>query len=448
MPPPAHIVEVEVTRVDGAEVEVRLADGRTGVVDRRDFPNPPSVGESVAAAVLSRADDRRGRVALSHRWARTELAWQRVEKARADHTPLTGKVVKQVKGGVVVDLGLRAFLPTSLIGDIEIEAPAPTDAARPSSAASAAAEAEDASTDAVTVADADVTGASNDDPSADAASTDAELADAEPADPARADAELAAAKPADSPRADAELADAEPADAEPVDPMSVEATPPAVATTEPAKAVTVQVADPSALVGREIEVLVTEADRTKDRLVVSRRDLQRKQRRKAEKDRLGSFTAGSRVTGKVVSVADYGAVIDLGGVRGLVHRSELTWGRLGQPSDVVSVGEQVTVEVLDVNRSKKRVSLSLKRTTPDPYGGIEVGQIVPATITRVVDYGAFARLESGAEGLIHMSELSDVPGYRPDQLVIPGEEVMVKVMNVDTSKHRIGLSVRRVLVDD
>ncbi|HPU40160.1 MAG TPA: S1 RNA-binding domain-containing protein, partial [Microthrixaceae bacterium] len=191
-----------------------------------------------------------------------------------------------------------------------------------------------------------------------------------------------------------------------------------------------------------------EADRTKDRLVVSRRDLQRKQRRKAEKDRLGSFTAGSRVTGKVVSVADYGAVIDLGGVRGLVHRSELTWGRLGQPSDVVSVGEQVTVEVLDVNRSKKRVSLSLKRTTPDPYGGIEVGQIVPATITRVVDYGAFARLESGAEGLIHMSELSDVPGYRPDQLVIPGEEVMVKVMNVDTSKHRIGLSVRRVLVDD
>ncbi|HNE74673.1 MAG TPA: hypothetical protein PK623_07120, partial [Microthrixaceae bacterium] len=121
-PPPAHIVDVEVTRVDGAEVEVRLADGRTGVVDRRDFPSAPSVGESVPAAVLSRDDDRRGRVALSHRWARTELAWQRVERARAEHTPLSGRVVKEVKGGVVVDLGLRAFLPTSLIGDIEIEA--------------------------------------------------------------------------------------------------------------------------------------------------------------------------------------------------------------------------------------------------------------------------------------------------------------------------------------
>lgn len=474
-PPPAHIVEVEVTRVDGAEVEVRLADGRTGVVDRRDFPTPPSVGESVPAAVLSRADDRRGRVALSHRWARTELAWQRVEKARAEHTPLTGKVVKQVKGGVVVDLGLRAFLPTSLIGDIEIEAPAPAPTAAattpsatpadPTSAASTAPAAEPVGTGAVDDASAEI-----------AEPVDAAPADAVPFDESSADtaeeveeveaqsdaiaeahvspAEVAQADPAPSEVAVTEVAvtDVAVADAASVegatDELAVAPAAPAAPAVEPAKAVTVQVADPSALVGREIEVLVTEADRTKDRLVVSRRDLQRKQRRKAEKDRLGSFTVGSRVTGKVVSVADYGAVIDLGGVRGLVHRSELTWGRLGQPSDVVSVGEQVTVEVLDVNRSKKRVSLSLKRTSPDPYGGIEAGQIVPATITRVVDYGAFARLESGAEGLIHMSELSDVPGYRPDQLVIPGEEVMVKVMNVDTSKHRIGLSVRRVLVDD
>lgn len=351
---------------------MQLADGRTGVVDRRDFPTPPSVGDAVKAAVLSRDDDRRGRVALSHRWARTELAWQRVEKARAEHTPLAGKVVKQVKGGVVVDLGLRAFLPTSLIGDIEIESRATPDQ-----------------------------------PPAEKPTT-----------------------PEDTTAAEVTAADEETATAD-----------------EPA-AVTVQVADPSALVGREVEVLVTEADRSKDRLVVSRRDLQRRQRRKAEKDRLASVKVGSRVTGKVVSIADFGAVVDLGGVRGLVHRSELSWGRFSQPSDVVSVGDDVTVEVLDVNRGRKRVSLSLKRTAPDPYAGVEVGEIVPATVTRVVDYGAFARLESGAEGLIHMSELSDVPGYRPDQLVVPGEELMVKVMQVDRAKHRIGLSVRRVLVDD
>ena len=373
------------TRVDGAEVEVRLADGRTGVVDRRDFPTAPSVGESVPAAVLSRDDDRRGRVALSHRWARTELAWQRVERARAEHTPLSGRVVKEVKGGVVVDLGLRAFLPTSLIGDIEVEAPVepePEPVVEP-------------------------------------------VADAEPES-------ALVAEPVVEPVAEAET------ESETEPPAADEGTAP----------VTVTVSDPSALVGREVEVLVTEADRAKDRLVVSRRDLQRRRRRQEEKDRLSSVKVGSRVTGRVVSVADYGAVVDLGGLRGLVHRSELAWERFGAPADVVSVGEQVTVEVIDVNRSKKRVSLSLKRTRPDPYGGLEVGQILPATVTRVVDYGAFARLESGAEGLIHMSELSEVPGYRPDQLVVPGEELMVKVLNVDTAKHRIGLSVRRVLVDD
>lgn len=365
---PAHIVDVEIVRVDGAEVEVRLADGRAGVIDRRDFTTPPSVGETVPAAVLSRDDDRRGRVALSHRWARTELAWQGVEQALANHTPLSGRVVKEVKGGVVVDVGLRAFLPTSLIGDIEIAVPG---------------------------------GAVADDAAPDGAASES------------------APQP---------------------EPESVPESVP-----EP---VTVRVADPSALVGREVEVLVTEADRAKDRVVVSRRDLQRRQRRQEEKERFSSLQPGKRVAGRVVSVADYGAVVDLGGVRGLIHRSELSWGRIGEPSDVVSVGDEVTAVVVDVNRSKKRVGLSLRRATPDPYEGIEVGAILPVVVTRVVEYGAFARLESGAEGLIHMSELSDVPGYRPDQLVVPGEDLMVKVLDVDRGRHRIALSVRRVLVDD
>lgn len=393
--PPAHIVDVEVLRVDGAEVEVRMADGRTGVVDRRDFSAPPSVGEHVPAAVLSRDDDRRGRVALSHRWALTELAWQRVEQARRDHTPLSGRVTKEVKGGVVVDVGLRAFLPTSLIGDIEIEVTAPgEEAAGPADVAETVVAAAGGEAERNGAADrgddvVDVAGVGGAERSVGADATE---------------------------RAGAPL--------------------------------TVRVADPSALVGREVEVLVTEADRDRDRLVVSRRDLQRRRRRREEKERFTSMSVGDRVTGRVVSVADYGAVVDLGGLRGLVHRSELSWGRISAPSDVVSVGDEVTVEVLDVNRSKKRVGLSLRRTSPDPYAGIEVGQIVPAVVTRVVEYGAFARLESGAEGLIHMSELSDVPGYRPDQLVVPGEELTVKVMDVDRGRHRIGLSVRRVLVDD
>lgn len=414
-PPPAHIVDVDVLRVDGAEVEVRLADGRTGVIDRRDFPEAPSVGSTVPAAVLSRDDDRRGRVALSHRWARTELAWQRVEKARAEHTPLTGRVTKEVKGGVVVDLGLRAFLPTSLIGDIEIEVPAETAADAVQPAGSEPDAAEPAEPDAVEPAESDA-------------------------------AEPAAAQTAPDGGTEDDTTPVAGDEPQVVETPVAETAP---APVEPERApVTVTVADPRALVGREVEVLVTEADRARDRLVVSRRDLQRRQRRKEEKDRLSSIKVGSTATGKVVSVADYGAVVDLGGVRGLVHRSELSWQRFGAPSDVVSVGDQVTVEVLDVNRSKKRVSLSIKRTMPDPYAGLEVGAIAPAVITRVVEYGAFARLESGAEGLIHMSELSDVPGYRPDQLVIPGEDVMVKIMSVDTAKHRIGLSVRRVLVDD
>ncbi len=375
---PAHVVDVEVTRVDEAEVEVRLADGRTGVVDRRDFADPPTVGSTVPAAVLSRDDDRRGRVALSHRWARTELAWQRVEKARSEHTALTGRVVREVKGGLVVDVGLRAFLPTSLIGEVEI----PVEPAGGTAAGTAT----------EVVGDTGGESATGDG----GGSVDGE---------GRSEAEVTGPK-------------------------------------------TVMIADPSRLVGREVEVLVTEADRDRDRLVVSRRDLLRRRRRHEEKERFGSLKPGTRVTGRVVSVADYGAVVDLGGVRGLVHRSELSWERFATPADVMTVGEEVEVEVLDVNRSKKRVSLSRRNVVPDPYAGVEPGQIIPAVITRVVDYGAFARLESGAEGLIHMSELSEVPGYRPDQLVVPGEAITVKVMDVDRKRHRVGLSVRRVLVDD
>ena len=205
----------------------------------------------------------------------------------------------------------------------------------------------------------------------------------------------------------------------------------------------------AALVGSTIDVMVIEADRAADRIVVSVRDLERRRRRAREKDLLKSLEKGATVTGAVVEIADYGAKVDLGGVRGLVHRSELTWGRLEHVEDIVSVGQQVEVVVLDVNRSKRRIGLSLRATQPDPLETIEVGSIHSATVFRVVEYGVFARLDdNGGEGLVHISELSDVPGYRPDQLVTPGEQVMVKVLEVDLKRRRMGLSVRRVLIDE
>lgn len=321
------IVEVTVAAVHDQEVEVRLADGRIGVVPRSEFEGPVSPGDVVEAAQLAREDPKQ-RAVLSVSWARKQRAWHRVETAHAEGTPLTGTVAKQIKGGAVVDVGLRGFLPTSLVSDT-----------------------------------------------------------------------------------------------------------PGVSL--------------SSLVGTEVEVLVVEVDRPKERIVVSIRDLQRKQRRAAEKELLKSLAPGSRATGTVVSIADYGAVVDLGGARGLIHRSELTWGRLESIESVVSVGDQVEVVVLDVNRSKRRISLSLRGTRPDPYAEVEIGAIESATVVRVVEYGVFVRLDTTeAEGLVHISELSDVPGYRPDQLVTPGEQIMVKVLDIDQKRRRLALSVRRVLVDD
>lgn len=306
------------------EVDVTLADGRSGVIARSEL-GPVAPGETVVAALLAR-DDPRGRVVLSHAWAVKQRAWAEVVAAKDEGRPIGGRVTGSVKGGLVVDLGVRAFLPTSLVGE-----------------------------------------------------------------------------------------------------------PPG--------------SDPAALVGEQVEVLVVEADRDRDRVVVSRKELVRRERRRHEREALSSLVPGAEATGTVVSVADYGAIVDVDGVRGLVHRSELSWHRVDEVGDVVSPGDEVQVVVLDVNRSRRRVSLSMRRTTEDPLAGVEVDDVLAAVVTRVVEYGAFARISGGAEGLIHVSELTEVPGSRPEQLVVPGEELQVKVTSVDRERRRLALSVRRVLLD-
>lgn len=318
-----RIVDTTVVKVLPDEVEVRLVDGRTGVIPASEVEGRAEPGQELEAALLAR-DDPKGRTVLSRSWALRQRAWERIEAARDSNEPLSGPVTKAVKGGVVLDLGVRAFLPTSLFPE---------------------------------------------------GCTDA-----------------------------------------------------------------------GELVGRDAEVLVVEADRDGDRVVVSVRDLERRRRRARERDLLRSLEPGARVEGTVVSTGEHGAVVDLGGVRGLVHRSELTWGHLRSVTDVVTVGDRIEVVVLEVQRSKRRVSLSLRATTPDPFEAVEVGAVAPATVTRVVDYGAFARLEGGAEGLVHVSELSEVPGIRPDQLVVPGEQVVVKVLEVDRRRRRLSLSVRQAVL--
>ncbi|MGI9577898.1 MAG: S1 RNA-binding domain-containing protein [Microthrixaceae bacterium] len=319
------VVEVTITEIADREVQARLADGRTGVIGRGDFDQAAldaSVGSEIRAAVLHR-EDARGRVHMSASWAAKSDAWHRVGQALEQHSILRGPVTKEVKGGLVVDLGLRGFLPRSNVGEL----------------------------------------------------------------PAEAGGELAS------------------------------------------------------LVGTEVEVTVAEVDRDKDRLVVSRRDAQRRTRRAEEKRQWSEMSPGQRHGGTVMAVLEYGAKVRIGDVVGLVHRSELSWAWFDEPGDVVTVGDDVEVVVLDVSRSRRRLGLSLKAAAPNPLESVEVGSVCDATIERVVEYGAFARIEpSGAEGLVHVSELSEIPGQRADQLVVPGETLRVKVLSVDTDRNRISLS--------
>ncbi|HVO41784.1 MAG TPA: S1 RNA-binding domain-containing protein [Aggregatilineales bacterium] len=205
----------------------------------------------------------------------------------------------------------------------------------------------------------------------------------------------------------------------------------------------------SARVGQKLLLRVIELDRVQNRLILSERAAQVQPGTRA--DILSQLRKGDMCKGFVTNLCDFGAFIDLGGIEGLIHISELSWGRVGHPRDMLNRGDEITVYVMDVNRDKGRVALSIKRLQPDPWETVEsryqVGQIVDSVITNVVDFGAFACVEEGLEGLIHVSELAEGQFLHPRNVVKEGEHVRVRILNIDGHARRLGLSLRKQETD-
>lgn len=199
-------------------------------------------------------------------------------------------------------------------------------------------------------------------------------------------------------------------------------------------------------VGGPLWLKVIELDRQKNRLILSEQAAMRERRKQLKRQLLDDLVEGAVVSGKVTSLADFGAFVDIGGADGLVHLSELTWGRVSHPKEILELGEKVKVKVISVDRERKRIGLSLKALAPEPWSTVEeryvVGEVVEAEITRLADFGAFARLDEEIEGLIHVTELSDV-SQTPEEVVTPGETVPVRIIRIDSERKRIGLSLKR-----
>lgn len=324
---PGRVVEGVVTQVSSESVDLLLDDGRPAVISRRNFglhnEEPTSVlsiGDRAFGAELAR-EDPKNRVVLSRVWALKRQAWDKLGEQAASGDVVRCRVVSTSKKGVVVDAGVRGFVPAS---HLELE----------------------------------------------------------------------------------------------------------------------PVRDFTPYVGETLELKILEIDPRREKLVLSRRALLQKVQRRERQELISSLAVGEVRKGRVQSLADYGAFVDIGGVSGLVHLSELSWYRVSKPSDVVNVGDEVEVKVLDVKVKKRRISLSIRQTTPDPLEAIEVGSIVVGEVSRLVDFGAFV-LISGFEGLVHLSEMAEYRVSTPESIVAPGDEVRVKVLSVDPGRRRIELSIRR-----
>jgi len=327
------IVEGTVVKVDHDEVLLDIGYKTEGVIPSRELSikhdvDPDEVvevGDQIDALVLTK-EDKEGRLILSKKRAQYERAWGAIEELQAKEEPVTGTVIEVVKGGLIIDIGLRGFLPASLVEMRRVR-------------------------------------------------------DLEP------------------------------------------------------------------YIGQELEAKIIELDKQRNNVVLSRRAFLEQTQSEVRSEFLHQLQKGQVRKGVVSSIVNFGAFVDLGGVDGLVHVSELSWKHIDHPSEVVTVGDEVTVEVLDVDLDRERVSLSLKATQEDPWRVFArthaVGQIVPGKLTKLVPFGAFVRVEEGIEGLVHISELAQRHVEVPDQVVNVGEEVMVKVIDIDLERRRISLSVKQ-----
>jgi small subunit ribosomal protein S1 len=202
------------------------------------------------------------------------------------------------------------------------------------------------------------------------------------------------------------------------------------------------------MVGQPISVRIIEVDRERRRLILSERSTNTESRSSMKDRVISELEEGKIYTGKVTSLADFGAFVNINGADGLVHLSELSWERLTHPKELLEVGQEVKVKVINVDREKKRIGLSMRALQDDPWKNrvekYSVGQLVEGTITRLTKFGAFARLEGDIEGLIHISELSENRVEHPKEVLKEGETKTLRVIRIDGEQHRVGLSLRKV----
>ncbi len=328
------IVDGEVVKIDRDEVLLDIGYKSEGVIPAKELsirhdvdPNEVvKVGDKIEALVLQK-EDKEGRLILSKKRAQYERAWGRIEETMQAGSTIKGPVIEVVKGGLILDIGLRGFLPASLV-DLR------------------------------------------------------------------------------------------------------------------------RVRDLHPFVGTELECKIIELDRNRNNVVLSRRAFLEESQSEGRKKFLESLQKGERRKGTVSSIVNFGAFVDLGGVDGLVHVSELSWKHVDHPGEVVEVGKEVDVEVLDVDLERERVSLSLKATQEDPWKEFErmyqAGEIIDGQVTKLVPFGAFVRVAQGIEGLVHISELSDSHVESAEAVLNVGDQVSVKVIEVDVPRRRISLSMRQV----
>ena len=201
-------------------------------------------------------------------------------------------------------------------------------------------------------------------------------------------------------------------------------------------------------VGKTLRLKVIEVERDKNNVVLSAREVLEEEKEKEKEKTLANLEAGQTVKGQITKLVDFGAFVDLGGVEGLLHISEMSWGRIGHPSEMFEEGQEIEVKVLSIDKDEERISLGYKQLLPDPWQEFVKkhyeGEVISGTVTKIVDFGAFVEVGEGVEGLIHISQLSHRHVKTPDEVVSEGEEVQVKILNIDEGQKRVGLSIKEL----